>query len=114
MEILYWLLEFLFVYLLYLFVVILNKKQLAKYNKSSEVRYLVYKYQIDLKQINNKKLAQIMALSNAFIIATTVSLASLVTNFYLKLLVGLLLLFAFIILVYDFVGKGIKRHEKHR
>ena len=45
---------FVFVYLIYLFLVILRKKKIAKYKDSTEVKYLQSKYSLKIPETFNQ------------------------------------------------------------
>ena len=98
---------FILVYLVYYVLIINNKKKLSKYRNSTEVIFLENRYKINIKKIEMKKLANIMAISNAFIISVTVLLIGFISNLVLKLIVGLIILIPLILIVYHFVGKSL-------
>lgn len=100
---------FVFVYLIYLFLVILRKKKIAKYKDSTEVKYLQSKYRLDLKKINMTTLAHLLSLTNAFIIAVTIFVTSLVENLILKLMVGFIVLFPMILIMYHLIGINLNK-----
>lgn len=104
-------LSFIIVYLVYLFLVILRKKKMAKYKNSTEVRYLETKYRLNLKKMNMKHLAHLLSLTNAFIIAVTVLVIGFVDELILKLMVGFIVLFPMILLMYHFIG--VKLNKKY-
>lgn len=104
-ELVLWLVCFVIVYLLYFLLVINNKKKLAKYRNSTEVKFLENKYKVNIKKIEIKTLANIMALVNAFIIATTVSIIGIVDNMFLKLLVAFVVLIPLILIMYSIIGR---------
>ena len=116
-EIIFYILCFLLVYLIYLCFVVFRKKKLNKYRTSTEVRYLEYRYHINMENINLKKMANTMALANAFIISNTVTIISFIDETLLKLAVGFVVLIPMILLVYHIVGKyyqkkyGVKKNE---
>ncbi len=100
---------FIFVYLVYLVLIILRKKKMDKYKKSTEVRYLENKYKLDIKKLNLKKLSHILALANAFIIAITILVISFVDDLILKLMVGFIVLFPMILIIYHIIGKSLQK-----
>lgn len=100
---------FVFVYLTYLFLVILRKKKIAKYKNSTEVKYLQIKYRLNLNKINITKLAHLLSLTNAFIIAVTVLVAGLVEDLILKLMVGFIVLFPLILIMYHLIGVNLNK-----
>ena len=104
---------FLVVYLLYLLTVILNKKKLEKFKKSNQVLYFIKKYKIKVNDSNVKLLAHLVALSNAFIMGTAVTIVELVPNYILKILVAFLVVMPLILIMYHIVGKiMLKRGNK--
>lgn len=110
-EVIAFLLIYIFVYFFYVLFIVKNKKNLGKYETSMELKHLVYVYKIDLKKHDLKKLSNIMAHTNAFIIAVTVSLISLVPIFILKLILGFLMLILLQIFMYFIIGKTLKKKE---
>ena len=76
--------SFLVVYLAYFLTVILNKKKLKKFETSNQALYFTKKYKIKVSDKNVKLLANLVALSNAFIISTTLIIIELVSNYILK------------------------------
>lgn len=106
------LVTFIFVYLVYFVLIILRKKKMDKYKKSTEVRYLENKYKLDVKKLNLKALVHVLALSNAFIIATTILVINFVDDLVLKLMVGFMVLFPMILIVYHIIGKTLQKKYK--
>lgn len=96
--------SFLVVYLAYLFTVILNKKKLKKFETSNQALYFTKKYKIKVSDKNVKLLANLVALSNAFIISTTLIVIDLVPNYILKVLVAFVIIIPLILVLYHIVG----------
>ena len=103
-EFILWFLCFIVVYLVYLILVINNKKKLIKYGDSTEVKYLKNKFKINVEKMGIKKLAKVTCLANAFIISSAVSLVCLLDNIILMLILAVVILIPFIIVVYNIVG----------
>lgn len=104
-------LTFLVVYLLYLLTVILNKKQLKKFEKSNQASYFIKKYKLKINEKNVKKLANLIALANAFIISITIVVIELVSNYILKVLVAFLVIVPLILILYHIVAKLMLRGD---
>ena len=104
-ELVLWLLCFIVVYLVYLILIINNKKKLAKYRNSTEIKYFKNKFNINIDKIGMKKLANIISLANAFIISTTVSIVSLLDSIIIVLLLSIFVLIPLIIVVYNIIGR---------
>ena len=96
-------------YLLYVVIVILNKKRLEKYKKSTEVQYLVFRYKLNIEDYDIKKLAHLLCFSNACILSIIFFLSTFVEQVVLKFLVIFALVFALIIIVYGVIGNELKK-----
>lgn len=112
-ELLSWMTIFVIVYLFYLFFIILRKKKLELFSNNTCYKYLVKVYHLNETNLNLKKMAHIIALANAFIIATTFVVIDFIGNFYLKMLVALITLLLLQLLTYHIVGTLLKRREKN-
>lgn len=112
-ELVMYLIIFSLVYLIYFGLVILRSKKLNQYKKSTEVLYLERKYKLNVNKMDIKKLSNLLALANAFIISTTVYLISFIDNLFIKMVVGFVLMIPIILGVYHVIGtylqkKGLK------
>lgn len=108
-----WLLIYTIIYLFYLFFVILRKKKIDKFLDNVYANYLIRTYKLDKNKINIKKLAHIVAVSNAIIIATTFIIISFVNNFILMMLLAFIVLIPLQLFVYHIIGKYLKRSEEN-
>ena len=77
---------FIIVYLFYLLFVIIREKSLNKWKKGKEMTYLKYVYKLNYDKLNLKSLAHAVGFSNAFIIATVITIVSLFHNFIIQML----------------------------
>jgi len=75
--------------------------------------YLVKVYNLNKEKLKTKKLAHLIALSNAFIIATTFIIISFVKNFILMMLLAFVVLIPLQLGVYHIIGKYLKRSEEN-
>lgn len=96
---------FLIIYLVYLVFVINRKKALANWQNGKEMRYLKSIYKLKIKKDNLKDIAHVVALTNSFIVATTVLIVSLLNNFFIQMLAGFLILCVLIVISYHIIGK---------
>lgn len=118
-ELLLWLGMFVLIYLFYELFVIRKEKVLENMKEGKELSLLSKKYKLDYSKINMKELVRKVALSNAFIISTVVTLVCLlrgwISNFLLwmisVLVVGMLLLIPFILIVYTQIGKYYQKKQ---
>lgn len=103
---------FLFVYLCYLLLIILNKKKLNKYiNKSRETNMIKMRYNLNYDKISHKLVANLFGLTNGFILGLTYVIMTLISNFILKLLLSLVFMTIIIIILYMLIGKYLKKKE---
>ena len=101
-----------FVYLLYLMIIISNKRRLEKFvNNSRETNLLKHKYKIDYDKVNHKFVVNLIAISNGLIIGLTFVIVMLVKNNILKFILAFIVFTILMILIYTLIGKFIKRKE---
>ncbi len=118
-ELLLWLGMFVLIYLFYELFVIRKEKVLENMKEGKELSLLSKKYKLDYSKINMKELVRLIALSNAFIISTVVTLVCLlqnwISNFLLwmiaVLVVGLLLLIPSILIIYTRIGRYYQKKQ---
>ena len=112
-EVVIWFLTFILVYLVYYLFVIKKNKKSGKFKTSSEVIYLEKKYNVKMDVLGENKLVKLVALTNSFVIATTVSFISIFDNLIIQVLVGFIFLVIIILIVYHIIGKhyGGKNNE---
>ncbi len=119
LELLLWLGMFILIYLFYELFVIRKEKVLENMKDGKELSLLKKKYKLDYSKTNMKSLVRVIALSNAFIISTVVTLVCLlqkvISNFLLwmiaVLVIGMLLLIPFILIVYSKIGKFYQKKQ---
>ena len=104
---------FIVVYLFYLFFIILNKENLKKFKDNSFLRYLVRIYKLDIKKLDMKKMANTIALTNAFIIGLTYAIILLVDGFIKQMLFAIALFILLELLIYHIIGTILKRRDKN-
>ena len=111
---------FLLVYLFYYLFVIRSKKAMNKLQEGKEMNFLKNNYHLDYDKINPKKIANLIALTNAFIVSFTTVIVCLlndwIKNFYLWLiacmLMALVILFPLIIILYHLIGSHYNKKQK--
>lgn len=96
-----------------------KKTQKRKKDKAIEVvelNYLVTKFKLNKDKLNWKSLAFMIAFINSFIMALVVAILELVPGeYYIKLPVAFVLLFALIYSLYEIYGRILKsKEEKER
>lgn len=103
---------FIIIYLLYIITVISRKKKLEQFKNNTYVKYLENIYHIDMKNINIKKLAHIIALTNSAIIAITLCLVSITDSIILICLLALATLIPLQLFFYHIIGKYYQKKQR--
>lgn len=106
MEIIFYLLTFIFIFIFY--IIFVGGKNLTKYKNSMEFKYLTFKYKLNNEKLS-KKLFILMALANSFIITLTLYLASFISNFILMILAGFVIVLVLELAVYHIIGSILKK-----
>ena len=109
-EIILFVITFLMIYLIYYIFVISKEKTLNKWKNGKEMTYLKKVYKIKVKDL--KKMANIIACTNALIVAITVSVISVINNFISQMLIGFVVLIILILLAYHIIGKYYQKKGK--
>lgn len=104
-DLLHSLIAFIIIYLFYVVFVINKKKKLEKLKNNVGVLYLINKYNLDLNKINLKVFAHSLALTNSFIISVTFFVISFFDNYYMKLLICIVVIVPVLYIMYMILGK---------
>lgn len=99
------LVTFIVVFLVYLLFVIRRGKYLDKFINGKEITYLKKVYKIKIKESDYKSIARLIALTNSFIIALSVTIVSLFKNIFIEIIVGFITVMALILICYHIIGK---------
>ena len=103
-ELLLYFIMFVLIYLFYVIFVLSRKNVLKKFSEGKEAKYLKYRYGIKISDKNIKEIANIIFLSNSFILTITVYIIGLFDSMILQLLIGIVVLLVLILLIYHFIG----------
>lgn len=102
---------FLVIYLAYYLVIVRREKGIEAFKNGKQLLFFKNAYNLDIKKLDCRKFANSLALANAFIIATTVTVIEFINSFMLKLLVAFVILVPLILVVYYILGKVYKKKE---
>ena len=102
---------FVVVFVVYLLFVIRRGKYLDKFINGKEVGYLKKVYKIKVEKSDYKSLALLIAVTNSFIIAISVTVVSLFKNIFLEILVGFGTVLVLILVCYHIIGKLYQKKE---
>lgn len=112
-KLIWFIIVFVIVYLFYLFFVILREKKLNKFRNGVEVTILEKKYKVNIEKIGIKKLAHIVAITNALIIGLTFVTIEFFDNIIIKLMVAFVMLMVLIFVSYNIIGKILRKRDKN-
>lgn len=102
---------FILIYLVYLLTVILRKKKLEKFKKNTYVRYLENIYHIDVNKVGIKKLANVISITNAFIISLTLYIVLITNSLIMEFLLAIAVFIPLQLLFYHIIGKYFGRRN---
>ena len=111
-SLLLFLVTFVVVFLIYLLFVIRRGKYLDMFIKGKEISYLKRVYKIKIKESDYKAIARLIALTNSFIIATSVAIVSLFKNIFIEIVVGFVTVMALILICYHIIGTIYKKEGR--
>ena len=115
LELILWVVIVIVIYLGYEIFVIRKEKVLKNMENGNELRLLKKKYKLDYSKLNMKRVVRMVAITNALILSTVVSIASLLRNFTPNLLLwtlsvfltGMILLTPMILICYSIIGRKL-------
>ena len=117
------LLTFIFVLIIYeVFIIAPIKKKRglnSDYKEIIEIKYLIARYNLDLKKVDYNQLLQICGIASSFDIALVVSLVAYVHGLVLELIVGfssatIIILLSYHIVYLFYKKKGMIKNGKHK
>ncbi len=119
-EIVLFLICFVLVFILYEFFIVIpmknyknNKGKKKKIRKEKtdpvEIKFLVYKYGVDLEKINYNKLLHVVAFVSSFDIALVVSIIALIDGYMWQMLLAIVLVIPLFLVSYGLVAKYYKK-----
>lgn len=112
-KLLEFILVFTLVYLISYFIRIFKRKKNKETNPEiTEILYLVKAYKINLKKHKMNVLLHLVSITNAFIMALTLVIVTLLNNIYYELLLAIVVLVPLIIGSYYLLGKYLKYKER--
>lgn len=109
-------LEFIIVFLLIYFgTYLFSFKKIKKFNRNkmpTNIKYLVFKYNIDVVRIGYKKVYKLLMLCDSFIVAFLFVATRFMDNVYIRLLVSFILMFPLFAGLYHLVATYYKKESE--
>lgn len=100
---------FAIIYLAYFIFVICSKSKMEEFGNNVYLKFLIKKFSLNIKKMDLKKMAHIIALCNSFIISFTFFITEIADNFIYKMILGCASLFLLELIVYLLVGKILSK-----
>lgn len=110
-KILLFIISFLVVYLVYFLVVVSRKKGLEAFRNGKQLLFFKTAYNLNIDKLDCKKFANSLSITNAFIIAFTITVIEFFESNIVKLGVGFALLIPLILVCYYILGNVYKKKE---
>ena len=97
-----------------LFFIIFGKKRKDKYNyqNSVDLKYIIQRYNINVKKLPYNLFLYIMNISNSFIIAITFTIMLNTEKYFYRIMIGFVIIFILIYVVYSLIGNYFKKKEE--
>ena len=109
-------LEFIIVFLIIYFgTYLFSFKKIKKFDRKkmpSNIKYLVFKYNVDVVRIGYKKLFKTLMLCDSFIVATVFTVTRFIDNIYIRLFVAFILIFPLFAGVYHLIAMYYKKESE--
>lgn len=109
-------LEFIIVFLIvYIGTYLFSFKKIKKFDRKkmpANIKYLVFKYNVDVVRIGYKKLFKTLMLCDSFIVATVFTVTRFIDNIYVRLLVAFILIFPLFAGVYHLIAMYYKKESE--
>ena len=106
-ELILFLMSFVFIFIIYEIIIVGKAKKNEKKKKENkqpmEVKYLVARYNFDLRKIDYNKLLHVVALVSSFDMALIVSIAMIFDSYMVQLLIMIVLVVPIILISYHIV-----------
>ncbi len=102
---------FVVIFLLYLFLVILNNKKKSRIFETSQAMLIIKASKLDISKISKNEFALVLSLANSFIVAFTLMVSDFFDNYIIKLVVCFVLLVLLILVIYRLIGIVYKKKE---
>lgn len=103
--------SFIIIYSIYFIVVVNRKKGIEKFKDGKQLEFFKKTYKLDFRKIDIKKFANSLALTNAFIMALTITIVELFKSIVLKMIIGFIILIPLMLIMYKILGNAYKKKE---
>lgn len=105
------LMVFLVIYIFYFLTILKNKKKIKQIEKNGQGSFIIKKYQLDVSLLNKKSFAHSIILTNSVIITLTFFITDFISHYFIKFLVGFILIVPLILFGYHLIGIYYKKKE---
>ncbi len=110
-NIIYFLVSYLIIFLLYSLVINRKKKSYKDATKQMDILYLVNKFKLNTKKTRYNTLKWITNIINPLIISITFIIVTNIKSFILGIMIGFLVMMMLIYSIYEIIGRILKKKE---
>ncbi len=110
-NIIYFLVSYLIIFLLYSLVINRKKKSYKDATKQMDILYLVNKFKLNTKKTKYNTLKWITNIINPLIISITFIIVTNIKSFILGIMIGFLVMMMLIYSIYEIIGRILKKKE---
>lgn len=110
-NIVYFVVSYLIIFLLYSLVINRKKKSYKDATKQMDVLYLVNKFKLNTKKTKYNTLKWITNIVNPLIISITFIIVTNIKSFTLGIMIGFLVMMMLIYSIYEIIGRILKKKE---
>ena len=90
-------------------------RKIKKFDRNkmpTNIKYLVFRYNLDIVKIGYKRVLKTLMISDSFIVASIFTVTRFVNNIYIRLLVAFILIFPLFAGVYHLVASYYKKESE--
>lgn len=102
---------FLIIYIVYFLMIVNRRKGLEKFKEGTQAEFFKKVYKLDFRKTSTKKFANALAITNALIMAATITIIEIFESMIIKLIVGFIVIIPLMLLSYKILGESFKKKE---
>lgn len=102
---------FLIIYIVYFLMIVNRRKGLEKFKEGTQAEFFKKVYKLDFRKTSAKKFANALAITNALIMAATITIIEIFESMIIKLIVGFIVIIPLMLLSYKILGESFKKKE---
>ena len=110
--ILEFLLTFVFIFMLDFYLTFKKKKRFNRKTAPANIKYLMYKYNLDITKLGYLRISKVLAFYDSLIISILFILTKFVDNVYIRFIIAAILMFPLFAGVYHLIAMYYKKESE--